>query len=319
MIVKVATVHEIPYDTIYVPGIKTGSKVVIIKEPTYSLINMKEMTISPAIRTPIKPGFAAISSLTAASIGVDFSDDTLIVIPIEKSKKHYAFVYKDKHKRKFVCINVSKPKNVHYFPIVWDNKNIPNGLDSIITRIEDANVGGGCIWNNTTGLMVLNMDDPHVKSDIEKFGFEENVRICMGYSHADDDYQFEYTDESRLSTDELIYRFSLNNPLFEQKPEPMMTKYVSDGTEKFPILVNGKFNEKMNSMLCKEVSFSITLGFNSTITGIGTLVFGAGGNTKELIIVVDDREMTRMSDMRFTEDDINKMKSFIITTRRNLK
>lgn len=313
MIVKVATVHEIPYDTIYIPGIKTGSKVVIIKEPTYSLINMKEMTISPAIRTPIKPGFAAVSSLTAASIGVDLNDDTLIVIPIERSNKHYAFVYKDKHKRKFVCINVSKPKNVHYFPIVWDNKNIPNGLDSMITRIEDANVGGGCMWN--AGLMVLNMDDPHVKSDIEKFGFEENVRISMGYSHTDDDYQFEYTDESRLSTDELIHRFSLKNPLFEQKPEPLMTKYVSDGTEKFPILVNGKFNEKMNSMLCKEVDFSITLGFNSTITGIGTLVFGAGGNTKELMIFVDDREMTRMSDMRFTADDIDKMKGFIITRR----
>lgn len=316
MIVKVATVHEIPYGTIYIPGIKTGSKVVVIKEPTYSLINMKEMTISPAIRTPINPGYAAISSLTAASIGVDLNDDTLIVIPIERSNKHYAFVYKDKHKRKFVCMNVGKPKTVSYFPIVWDTKNIPNGLDSMITRIEDANVGGGCMWNS--GFMVLNMDEPNVKSDIEKFGFEENVRICMGYSHADDDYQFEYTDESRLSTDELIHQFSLKNPLFEQKPEPMMTKYVSDGTEKFPILVNGKFNEKMNSMLCKEVSFSITLGFKSTIAGTGTLVFGAGGNTKELIIIVDDREMKHMADMRFTEDDIDKMKSFIIT-RRNSK
>ena len=315
MIVKVTTVHEIPGETIYIPGIKTGSKVVIIKEPTYSLINMKQMEISPAIRSPINPGYAAISSLTAASIGVDFADDTLIVLPVERSNKRYAFVYKDKHKRKFVCINVAKPKTVNYFPIIWDNKNIPNGLDSMITRIEDANVGGGCFWNN--GFMVINMDDSNVKSDIEKFGFEENVRICMGYSHADDDYQFEYTDESRLSTDELIHRFSLKNPLFEQKPEPMMTKYVSDGTEKFPILVNGKFNEKMNSMLCKEVSFSITLGFNSTITGTGTLVFGAGGNTKDLIIIVDDRETKQISDMRFTADDINKMKGFIIRTRRN--
>lgn len=317
MIMKVTTVQGIPDDTIYIPGIKPGSKVVIVKEPTCSLINMIQMAVSPTIRTPVKPGYAAISPRTAASICVDLDDDTLIVIPIERSKKHYAFVYKDKHKRKFVCINVDKPKTVNYFPIVWDNKNIPNGLDSMITRIEDANVGGGCIWNSD--FMVLNMDDIHVKSDIEKFGFEENIRICMGYSHAEDDYQFEYIDESRISTDELIHRFSLNNPLFEPEPEPIMTKYVSDGVEKFPILVNGRFNEKMNSMLCKEVSFAITLGFNSTITGIGTIVFGAGGNTKELIIIVDDRELKRMSVMRFIKDDIDKMKGFIIRSRRNSK
>lgn len=318
MIMKVTTtVQGIPDDTIYIPGIKPESKVVVIKEPTCSLINTRQMTISPAIRTPIKPGYAAVSPRMAASIGIDFGDDTLIVLPVERSNKHYAFVYKDKQKRKFVCINVDRPKTINYFPIVWDNKNIPNGIDSMITRIEDANVGGGCIWNS--GLMVLNMDEPHVKSDIEKFGFEENVRICMGYSHAEDDYQLEYIDESHISTDVLIHRFSLNNPLFEPEPEPIMTKYVSDGTEKFPILVNGRFNEKMNSMLCKEVSFSITLGFNSTITGTGTIVFGAGGNTKELIIVVDDREMKRMSDMRFTKDDIDKMKGFVIESRRNSK
>ncbi len=319
MIMKVTTVQGIPDDTIYIPGIKPGSKVVIVKEPTCSLINTRQMTISPVIRTPIKPGYAAISPRTAASICVDLDDDTLIVIPVERSKKQYTFVYKDKHKRKFVCINVDKPKPVNYFPIVWDNKNIPNGIDSMVTRIEEANVGGGCIWNNS--VMVLNMDDSHVKSDIEKFGFEENIRICMGYSHADDDYQFEYIDQASISTNEIILRFSLNNPLFESEPEPepIMTKYVSDGVEKFPILVNGRFNEKMNSMLCKEVSFAITLGFNSTITGIGTIVFGAGGNTKELIMVVDDREMKRMSDMRFTTDDINKMKGFIIKSRRNSK
>lgn len=319
MIMKVTTVQGIPDNTIYIPGIKTGSEIVVVKEPTCSLINMRQMTISPAIRTPIKPGYAAISPMTAASIGVDFGDDTLIVLPVVRSTKHYAFVYKDKLKHKFICINAAKPKTINYFPIMWDHKNIPNGIDSMVTRIEDANVGGGCMWN--AGLMVLNMDEPRVKSDIKKFGFEENIRICMGYSHAEDDYQFEYIDEARISTVELIHRFSLNNPLFEPElePEPIMTKYVSNGEEKFPILVNGRFNEKMNSMLCKEVSFSITLGFNSTITGTGTIVFGAGGNTKELIIVVDDREMKRMSDMRFTEDDIDKMKSFIIKSRRNSK
>ena len=247
----------------------------------------------------------------------DTADDIKIIG--ELSVHSYAFVYKDQSKRKFICINKKNPMPINFLPMIWDYNNIPKGIDSVITRIEDINAGGGCIWNN--GFMVLNMDDKNLRSDIEKFGFEEEIRICMGYTKADDDYQFEYLDGEvgkcePLTTEDILCYLGISDPFkSEPEPEPLMTKYVSNNAEKFPILVNRKFNEKMNSMLCKEVDFSITLGFNSTITGTGTLVFGAGGNTRELIIIVDDRDMKQMSDMRFTADDIDKMKGFTIRTR----
>lgn len=258
---------------------------------------------------------------------INHSDTADIKIIGELSVHSYAFVYKDQSKRKFICINKKNPMPINFLPMIWDYNNIPKGIDSVITRIEDINAGGGRIWKN--GFMVLNMDDENLRSDFEKFGFEEDIRICMGYSKSEDDYKFEYVDvdvdarvsrREPLTTEDILCYLGISDPFKpEPVPEPFMTKYASNGAEKFPILVHGDFNEKMDSMLCKEVSFSITLGFNSTITGIGTLVFGAGGNTSDLIIIVDDRDMKRISDMRFTADDINKMKGFIIRTRRNSK
>ena len=81
----------------------------------------------------------------------------------------------------------------------------------------------------------------------------------------------------------------------------------------FPMIVDGKFHPDISKMLCQEITFEICLGHNSTIRGKGSIVFGAGGNTDELMIFVDDREIGRLSDMRFRVKDIeNNIKGFII-------
>jgi hypothetical protein len=326
---------------IYIPGVQPGVCVGLQKDGAYiNLITVDAIDICNPWK--VQKGDDHINSITTTRSKHPISDcaivsnelnfkpinhsDTADDIKIigELSVHRYAFIYKDKSSRRYRCINKKNPMPINFLPMIWDTHNIPDGIDSVITRIEDINAGGGCIWKN--GFMVLNMDDSHIISDIEKFGFEENIRICMGYAKSEDDYKFEYLDGEvgkcePLTTEDILCYFGISDP-FKSEPvtaKPVMTKYVSNGPEKFPILVHGDFNEKMDSMLCKEVSFSITLGFNSTITGIGTLVFGAGGNTSDLIIIVDDRDMKRISDMRFTADDINKMKGFIIRTRRNSK
>ena len=81
--------------------------------------------------------------------------------------------------------------------------------------------------------------------------------------------------------------------------------FTIDGIDKIPIIKDGKFNEEINQLLCKEVEFKIKNEFSSTIRGRGTVVFGAGGNTDQLIIIVDDREMNRICDMRFSASLIN--------------
>lgn len=82
--------------------------------------------------------------------------------------------------------------------------------------------------------------------------------------------------------------------------EKMKKSFTIKNCEQQPIILEDGFNEGLNHLLCKEVEFRITTGFGSRINGRGTLVFGAGGNTKEIIIITDDREMNRKCDMRFT-------------------
>lgn len=305
---------------IYIPGVQPGVSVGLQKDGAYINLITTECDVHTTSDCALVSNELSFKPINHSGVAEN------VKIIGELSVHRYTFVYKDRSKRKFICINKKNPMSINFLPMIWDYNNIPKGIDSVITRIEDINAGDGIIWKN--GFMVLNMDDSHIISDIEKFGFEENIRISMGYAKGEEDYQFEYVDVDvnarvskcePLTTEDILSYLGIADP-FKSEPvtaKPFMTKYVSNGVEKFPILVHGDFNEKMDSMLCKEVSFSITLGFNSTITGIGTLVFGAGGNTKELIIFVDDREMTRMSDMRFTAKDIDKMKGFIIKSRRN--
>lgn len=60
----------------------------------------------------------------------------------------------------------------------------------------------------------------------------------------------------------------------------------------------------LEQMLCKIVKFKIKFWHGSRLTGKGTFVYGAGGNKDSIIIITDDREMNRKSDIRFTFNDI---------------
>ena len=94
----------------------------------------------------------------------------------------------------------------------------------------------------------------------------------------------------------------MNNGLITAKSvDTIIPKFFTfNGVDKYPLIQQGKFNNELDRMLCKEVEFRITTDFGSLINGRGTLVFGAGGNTKEIILITDDREMNRKCDMRFT-------------------
>ena len=85
----------------------------------------------------------------------------------------------------------------------WNDKFIPEGVDSAITRIEDG--VRGCLQKN--GCMVLDFDDEQVKADIEKYGFEEMIRIDMLGIKTWDDYEFEYFDIDITNTPDVLKLF----------------------------------------------------------------------------------------------------------------
>jgi hypothetical protein len=85
----------------------------------------------------------------------------------------------------------------------WDNKSIPNGIDSVITRMEDGVCG--CIWKN--GCMVIDFDNEQVKADIEKYGFEDLIRINMLDHKTWDEYEFEYFDLDIADTLDVLKLF----------------------------------------------------------------------------------------------------------------
>lgn len=66
----------------------------------------------------------------------------------------------------------------------------------------------------------------------------------------------------------------------------------------------------LESLLCRVVRFKIKMWCGSRISGTGTFVYGAGGNKDYIIIIVNDREMNRISDMRFSFNDIMSMECF---------
>jgi hypothetical protein len=130
-------------------------------------------------------------------------DSSIIIKPCDLSKNRYGFVYKSMGDYTLKCLNVNNPKQIKYFPMKWDNKNIPEGIDSVITRIEDGVCG--CIWKN--GYMVINFDNEQVKTDIEKYGFEEMIRIDMLGIKSWDDYKFEYFDLDITDTLDVLKLF----------------------------------------------------------------------------------------------------------------
>lgn len=53
--------------------------------------------------------------------------------------------------------------------------NLNNRILSKIKSLEGG-YGGGCVWSH--GLMLINPNDPDQINNNEKYGFEENIRIC---------------------------------------------------------------------------------------------------------------------------------------------
>lgn len=95
-------------------------------------------------------------------------------------------------------------------------------------------------------------------------------------------------------------------------------KIVIIGTDHFNIINNDTsiFNNRLNEILCKEVHYNITLKNGSTISGVGCFVFGCGGNTSTIDIFVEDRDLHRISDIRFTEQDFKEtIKRCVITVK----
>lgn len=80
---------------------------------------------------------------------------------------------------------------------------------------------------------------------------------------------------------------------------------------RFPIVTHTEFHPALTNMLSKEVEYKICVG-SSQISGVGTVVFGAGGNKDHLIIVVRDRDTGGKADMRFTSKDILGMTKFCL-------
>lgn len=130
-------------------------------------------------------------------------DSSIQIKPCDLSKHGYGFVYKSTGDKTLKCLNVKNPRPIKYFPMVWNDKFIPEGIDSVITRIEDGVCG--CIWRN--GCMVIDFDNDQVKADIEKFGFEELIRIDMLGIKSWDDYEFEYFDLDITDTLDVLKLF----------------------------------------------------------------------------------------------------------------
>ena len=176
------------HDEIIIPKLKNGSNVIVIKEPTDASKSIFEMCVNnDSYDESSKEDVIVPFHILNLDIGFD-NDDPLWIMPNDLSKNRYGFIYKSMGDKTLKCLNTNNPKQIKYFPMKWDNKNIPEGIDSVITRMEDGVCG--CIWNN--GCMAIDFDNEQVKADIEKYGFEEMIRIDMLGIKSWDDYKFEY-------------------------------------------------------------------------------------------------------------------------------
>lgn len=80
-----------------------------------------------------------------------------------------------------------------------------------------------------------------------------------------------------------------------------MNKIYWDG-HIFPILVGGLYNPILyNELFCANVRYNISASLDSfSVSGTGTIVCGVGGNTRELCIATDDRDVGKHCDIRIS-------------------
>lgn len=201
-------------------------------------------------------------------------DSSIIIKPCDLSKHRYGFIYKSMGDNTLKCLNVNNPKPIKYFPMKWDNKNIPEGIDSVITRIEDGVCGRGFIEKN--GCMVIDLDNEQVvKADIEKFGFEKMIRIDMLELKTWEDYKFEYFDLDIADTLDVLKLFpkffksesdvyeSLNSLIDKEESEIM--KLVRERNKTKQMMISHKDDPDALDRLYKE-SMKLKYEINSRLT-----------------------------------------------------
>ena len=290
---KIKQLDDVAIDEIYFPSLKVGSTVEV-----FSVYNKKESYKLKVIDTPeslriedkddhcIYP-VTKCSSTYYGIIETDIAyvnpellkkiknsndvDSSIQIKPCDLSNHRYGFVYKSTGGKTLKCLNVNNPKPIKYFPMVWNNKFIPEGIDSVITRIEDGVCG--CIWQN--GCMVIDFDNEQVKADIEKFGFEEMIRIDMLLTESWEDYKFEYFDLDIRDTLDVLKLFpnffksesdvyeSLNSLI--DKDEWEIIKLVRERNNTKRVMISHKDDPDALDRLYKK-SMKLKYEINSRIT-----------------------------------------------------
>lgn len=142
-----------------------------------------------------------------------------------------------------------------------DSGNSTEHIDKQIHSIENK-YGGGCVWNNT--YLSMNMcTEPNI-SDIEKYGFEGNLKIMLGMDRTVV-YLVDPDHPDEMTVDQIIDTF---------------TKYESDHipqeTEKVPNiddengrsltddeLIEAEFNEIMELIDCRRQAKKILFRYKS--------------------------------------------------------
>ena len=197
---KIEGNESIKIDQIKAPCLKEGSHVYI-----HSVYNRRDYHVLEVIESD--------SSMHDDKVEINLNllkriknsndpDSSIILKPYDLSKHRYGFIYKSKDGF-MKCLNVKDPKPIKYFPMKWDDKTIPGGIDSVITRMEDGVCG--CIWKN--GCMVIDFDNEQIKADIEKYGFEDLIRINMLGIKSWDEYVFNYFDLDIINTLDVLEVF----------------------------------------------------------------------------------------------------------------
>ena len=246
---KIKQLDDVAIDEIYFPSLKVGSTVEV-----FSVYNKKDSCKLKVVDTPEslriedkddhclyptikgRATFYGIIETDTVYMKPELLkkiknsndiDSSIQIKPCDLSNHRYGFVYKSMGDKTLKCLNTNNPKQIKYFPMVWNEKFIPEGIDSVITRIEDGVCG--CIWKN--GCMVINFDDDQVKADIEKSGFEDMIRIDMLGIKSWDDYKFEY------------FNIDISDTLDVLKLFPKFFKSESDDYESLKKLIDKEESE----------------------------------------------------------------------------
>lgn len=234
------------YDEIMIPKLKNGSNVIVIKEPTVSSKSLFEMRVNNDSYDGSGEEDVIVPFHILTDMGLE-EGEPLLIMPNDLSKHRYGFVYKSIGDKTLKCLNVKNPRRIKYFPMKWDNKNIPEGIDSVITRIEDGVCG--CIWKN--GSMIIDFDNEQVKTDIEKYGFEEMIRINMMGIESWGNYKFEYFDLDIADTLDVLKLFP---KFFKSESDDYKSLKESIYKEEFEImeLIQVRKNTKQMMMRYKD-------------------------------------------------------------------